>query len=185
MKLPHIYVAIWSKLHIPSTQFCECLNEWVALLMKVNPGKHKKWCGIAYKGKVGDTFKCLQGCPADFAVKTCGFVPRVESQMQCSGFKYHEKNKLVSLQSDIDSTKNLWSCWKDFCWLQWRWLTPHLEKLVILILFLDFKKCIYIKSVNIKPRHCTKKDMIALLFPVSFCSLPSVEFEWNPLKFYL
>lgn len=87
----YMCVATWSKRHIPSIQFCECLNEWVALLVQVNPSKHTKWYGIAYKGKVGDTFKCLWGCPADFTVKTCVSVPRVELQVQCSGFKYHEK----------------------------------------------------------------------------------------------
>lgn len=71
--------------------------------MQVNPSKHTKQDGIAYKGKVGDIFKCLQGCPADFTVKTCGLVPCVESQTQYSGFKCHEKNKLVSLQSELET----------------------------------------------------------------------------------
>lgn len=49
----------------------------------------------------------LQVCLAQFTVKSCGFILCVEPQMQCSGFKYHEKNKLVSLQGDTESTKNL------------------------------------------------------------------------------
>lgn len=50
---------------------------------------------------------CLHVCPAHFTVKRWGFIPCVESQMQCSGFKCHKKNKLVSLQDKIKSTKNL------------------------------------------------------------------------------
>lgn len=50
---------------------------------------------------------CLQVCPAHLTVERCGFIPCVESQMQCSGFKYHKKNKLVSLQGERESTKNL------------------------------------------------------------------------------
>lgn len=71
VKLPRIYVTPW----------CECLNELVALLMQENTGKCKKWDGILYKGKGGDTLRCLQICPAEFTLKTCGFVPCVESQM--------------------------------------------------------------------------------------------------------
>lgn len=48
--------------------------------MQVNTSKHKKLYGIDYMGKVGDTLKYFQGCPADFSVKTCVFVPHTELQ---------------------------------------------------------------------------------------------------------
>lgn len=114
--------------------------------------------GIVYMGKVGDTLKYFQGCSADFSVKMCfcstyWITNAVDSNTM--------RKMLVSLQSDTDSTKHLWSCWNGYCCMQWRWIRSYLEKLVISILFSRLKI-----SVNIKPCHWIKNHTITLLFPI-------------------